>query len=78
MKSPYKCFLSLFINRKDAFLLFAFCVSDGLHLSPEGNSFVANQLLQLLDNIGLSAGGMKTEFPDFLSIDASEPKNSFK
>ena len=63
---------------KGAFLLFAFSVSDGLHLSPEGNFFVAEHLLQLLDNIGLSAGDVKTEFPDFLSIDASEPKNTFK
>jgi hypothetical protein len=64
------CFGCLLIA-EDVFLFFALC-SDGLHLTAEGNSFVSNQLLQLLDNISLSAEDMKMDFPHFLSIDASE------
>ena len=62
---------------KGAFLLFAFSVSDGLHLSEDGNRFVFGKLQNVLDDQGLSSEAMEWDFPQHSEINADDPSKTF-
>eukprot|EP00250_Pteridium_aquilinum_P005207 c15339_g1_i1 orf=582-1289(-) len=52
-------------------------LSDGLHLSMDGNKFLFEMLLEVLEAEGLSSEAMEWDFKEYSLIDANEPANSF-
>ncbi|KAH7352845.1 hypothetical protein KP509_19G066500 [Ceratopteris richardii] len=52
-------------------------LSDGLHLTPDGNSFVFEKLLEVLKAKGLCSEAMDFDFINFPQIDANDPLKSF-
>jgi len=53
-------------------------VSDGLHLTPEGNAVVHKEVVKTLRNAGLRAEDMSYDFPHHSKIDGSCPDMAFK
>ena len=53
-------------------------VSDGLHLTPEGNAVVHKEVVKTLRNAGLRAEDMSSDFPYHSEIDGSCPGMAFK
>lgn len=52
-------------------------LSDGLHLSPDGNKLLFEKLLAVLKEEGLSSEEMDLDFIEHCLVDANEPANSF-
>ncbi|KAH6798053.1 SGNH hydrolase-type esterase superfamily protein [Perilla frutescens var. hirtella] len=50
-------------------------LSDGLHLTPEGNAVVFGELVEILDAAGFS--DLPYDFPQHSEIDEENPRNSF-
>lgn len=53
-------------------------LSDGLHLTPEGNALVFEELLKILSERGLNFVDMPDEFPHHSIIDDKDPQKSFQ
>ncbi|KAL6639329.1 hypothetical protein ACP70R_023059 [Stipagrostis hirtigluma subsp. patula] len=53
-------------------------LSDGLHLTPEGNAVVYREVVQTLRNSGLKAEDMPFDFPHHSKIDANCPEKAFQ
>jgi len=53
-------------------------LSDGLHLTPEGNAVVHKEVVKTLRNAGLKAEDMPYDFPHHSKIDGSCPDVAFK
>ncbi|KAL9239604.1 hypothetical protein vseg_013913 [Gypsophila vaccaria] len=53
-------------------------LSDGLHLTPEGNAVVYNEVVEVFNNAGLTASTMPYDFPHHSKIDPKNPENAFK
>ncbi|KAF0930335.1 hypothetical protein E2562_032180 [Oryza meyeriana var. granulata] len=53
-------------------------LSDGLHLTPEGNAVVHMEVVQTLRNVGLKAEDMPYDFPHHSRIDGSCPEKAFQ
>lgn len=52
-------------------------LSDGLHLTPEGNAFVHKEVVQVFIQEGLSAPDMSYDFPHHSQVDSENPKKAF-
>ncbi|KAI5077615.1 hypothetical protein GOP47_0007439 [Adiantum capillus-veneris] len=48
-------------------------LSDGLHLTPEGNGVVFEKLVEVLNKKGLSFEAMKWDFPEHGDVNAENP-----
>lgn len=53
-------------------------LSDGLHLTPEGNAVVHKEVVQTLRSVGLKAEEMPYDFPHHSRIDGSCPEKAFQ
>ncbi|CAL5362009.1 unnamed protein product [Camellia sinensis] len=53
-------------------------LSDGLHLTPEGNAVVHQEVVRVFNEAGLSATEMPYDFPDHLEIDGKAPEKAFQ
>eukprot|EP01018_Ginkgo_biloba_P001151 Gb_05171 [translate_table: standard] len=53
-------------------------LSDGLHLTPAGNTVVFEELLKILSAKGLSIENMPNDFPEYSEINAKEPQKAFQ
>ncbi|CAL5441102.1 unnamed protein product [Camellia sinensis] len=53
-------------------------LSDGLHLTPEGNAVVHQEVVRVFNEAGLSATEMPYDFPDYLEIDWKAPEKAFQ
>lgn len=51
---------------------------DGLHLSPEGNAVVHQELVKVLSELWFSAGEMPCDFPHHSIIDGKNPEKAFQ
>ncbi|XP_057422032.1 GDSL esterase/lipase At5g62930-like isoform X1 [Lotus japonicus] len=51
---------------------------DGLHLTPEGNAVVYQEVIKVFDEAGLSADKMPYDFPHHSKIDPKNPQSSFQ
>lgn len=52
-------------------------LSDGLHLSPDGNAVVFKELLKVLNENGLAFEAMKWDFPEHSDVKSDDPAKSF-
>jgi lysophospholipase L1-like esterase len=52
-------------------------LSDGLHLTPEGNAIVHEELLKILSARGLNFVDMPDDFPHHSIIDGKDPQKAF-
>jgi hypothetical protein len=52
--------------------------SDGLHLTPEGNSLVHQEVVQSLRGAGLKSEDMAHDFPHHSKIDGNFPEKAFQ
>ncbi|XP_020199868.1 GDSL esterase/lipase At5g62930 [Aegilops tauschii subsp. strangulata] len=53
-------------------------LSDGLHLTPEGNALVHKEVVQTLRGAGLKAEDMPHDFPHHSKIDGVHPERAFQ
>ncbi|KAJ1398228.1 SGNH hydrolase superfamily [Sesbania bispinosa] len=53
-------------------------VRDGLHLTPEGNAVVYQEVIKLFNEAGLSAENMPYDFPHHSKIDFKNPQSAFQ
>ncbi|KAK7330496.1 hypothetical protein VNO77_24691 [Canavalia gladiata] len=53
-------------------------LSDGLHLTPEGNDVVYQEVIKVLNEAGLSADKMPFDFPHHSKIDHKNPESAFQ
>ncbi|KAF7092941.1 hypothetical protein CFC21_095384 [Triticum aestivum] len=53
-------------------------LSDGLHLTPEGNALVHKEVVQTLRGAGLKAEDMPHDFPHHSKIDGAHPERAFQ
>ncbi|CAL5052327.1 unnamed protein product [Urochloa decumbens] len=53
-------------------------LSDGLHLTPEGNAVVHKEVVKTLRDAGLKAEEMQYDFPHHSKIDGSCPDKAFQ
>uniref|UniRef100_A0A0D9V0R1 Uncharacterized protein n=1 Tax=Leersia perrieri TaxID=77586 RepID=A0A0D9V0R1_9ORYZ len=53
-------------------------LSDGLHLTPEGNAVVHKEVVQTLRNAGLRAEDLSYDFPHHSRIDGNCPEKAFQ
>ncbi|XP_078431737.1 SGNH hydrolase-type esterase superfamily protein [Wolffia australiana] len=53
-------------------------LSDGLHLTPEGNKIVFESIIEVLRRHGLSPDTLATDLPLFSEIDPRDPLRSFE
>lgn len=51
--------------------------SDGLHLTPEGNAVVYQEVIQVFTEAGLNAQDMPFDFPHHSEIDPKNPEKAF-
>lgn len=51
--------------------------SDGLHLTPEGNVKVFEELRRLLEEFGLQWDKLPWDFPEPINIDKENPARTF-
>lgn len=55
------------------------CVcSDGLHLTPDGNKVVFEEVLKVFNGAWLSAIDMPYDFPQYSEIDPHNPEKAFQ
>ncbi|KAH9312163.1 hypothetical protein KI387_027198, partial [Taxus chinensis] len=52
-------------------------LSDGLHLTPDGDAVVFEEVLKILNVKGLSLSDIPDDFPHHSIIDAKDPQKSF-
>ncbi|KNA25747.1 hypothetical protein SOVF_004090 [Spinacia oleracea] len=52
-------------------------LSDGLHLTSEGNAVVHKEVVQVFNQAGLSAPSMPNDFPHHSEIDPNNPEKAF-
>ncbi|XP_059444094.1 GDSL esterase/lipase At5g62930-like [Corylus avellana] len=52
-------------------------LSDGLHLTPEGNAMVYQEVIRVFYEAWLSAGEMPYDFPHHSEIDGNNPEKAF-
>lgn len=52
--------------------------SDGLHLTPEGNTVVYHEVIKVFNEAGLSANKMPLDFPHHSKIDDKNPESAFQ
>lgn len=52
--------------------------SDGLHLTPEGNAVVHQEVVRVFNQAGLSAPEMPYDFPHHSQIDGNNPEKAFQ
>ncbi|XP_057951509.1 GDSL esterase/lipase At5g62930 isoform X2 [Malania oleifera] len=53
-------------------------LSDGLHLTVEGNAVVHQEVVRVFTDAGLSAPHMPYDFPHHSEIDGKNPENAFQ
>ncbi|KAL6007037.1 hypothetical protein ACLOJK_032533 [Asimina triloba] len=53
-------------------------LSDGLHLTPEGNAVVHEEVVRVFEESGLIASEMPYDFPHHSHIDPENPELAFK
>ncbi|XP_059300656.1 GDSL esterase/lipase At5g62930 isoform X2 [Lycium ferocissimum] len=53
-------------------------LSDGLHLTPEGNAIVYQEVVKVLNETSLSATKMSSDVPHHSEIDGQNPEKAFK
>ncbi|XP_062170704.1 GDSL esterase/lipase At5g62930 [Alnus glutinosa] len=53
-------------------------LSDGLHLTPEGNAMVYQEVIRVFNEAWLSAGEMPYDFPHHSEIDGRNPEQAFQ
>ncbi|XP_048329107.2 GDSL esterase/lipase At5g62930 [Ziziphus jujuba] len=53
-------------------------LSDGLHLTPEGNAVVHQELVKVLNDSWFSAEEMPSDFPHHSVIDGKNPEKAFQ
>ncbi|KAK1427649.1 hypothetical protein QVD17_16340 [Tagetes erecta] len=53
-------------------------LSDGLHLTPDGNKVVHEEVVKVLNGAWLSAPDMPSDFPHHSEIDPQNPEKVFK
>ncbi|KAL3716874.1 hypothetical protein ACJRO7_008451 [Eucalyptus globulus] len=53
-------------------------LSDGLHLTPEGNAVVYQEVIRVFNGAWLCAEEMPHDFPSHSEIDESDPKKAFE
>ncbi|THG22020.1 hypothetical protein TEA_000666 [Camellia sinensis var. sinensis] len=53
-------------------------LSDGLHLTPEGNAVVHQEVVRVFNEAGLSAPEMPYDFPHHSEIDGKAPEKAFQ
>lgn len=53
-------------------------LSDGLHLTPEGNRVVYEEVIKVFNEAGLSADKMPLDFPHHSKIDYKYPERAFQ
>ncbi|KAL5816260.1 hypothetical protein ACOSQ3_024638 [Xanthoceras sorbifolium] len=53
-------------------------LSDGLHLTPEGNAIVHEEVVRVFSETGLSADNMPYDFPHHSNIDGKNPEKAFQ
>ncbi|GAB2289506.1 hypothetical protein Dimus_023816 [Dionaea muscipula] len=53
-------------------------LSDGLHLTVEGNCFVHKEITRVFDKAGLSAAELPFDFPHHSEIDEKNPEKAFQ
>ncbi|KAJ7945858.1 GDSL esterase/lipase [Quillaja saponaria] len=53
-------------------------LSDGLHLTPEGNAVVYQEVLKVFNEAWLSAAEMPYDFPHHSEIDGKNPERAFQ
>lgn len=53
-------------------------LSDGLHLTPEGNAVVHREVARVFDEAGLVAAEMPYDFPHHSQIDEKNPEKAFQ
>lgn len=58
-------------------LLF-YCYRDGLHLTPDGNAEVYQEVIKVFNEAGLSADKMPFDFPHHSKIDYKNPGSAFQ
>ena len=51
--------------------------SDGLHLTPEGNAVVHEEVVRVFSEAWLSAADMPYDFPHHSEIDGKNPEKAF-
>lgn len=54
------------------------CISDGLHLTAEGNTVVYREVIKVFDEAGLSADNLPFDFPHHSKIDSKHPERAFQ
>lgn len=59
------------------FLMFSL-YSDGLHLTPEGNAVVHEEVARVFNESWLSAAEMPYDFPSHSEIDGKNPEKAFR
>ncbi|KAJ8440291.1 hypothetical protein Cgig2_012727 [Carnegiea gigantea] len=52
-------------------------LSDGLHLTPEGNAVVHKEVIRVFNKAGLVASEMPYDFPHHSEIDSKNPEKAF-
>ncbi|PSS07777.1 GDSL esterase/lipase [Actinidia chinensis var. chinensis] len=53
-------------------------LSDGLHLTPEGNAAVHREVARVFNKAGLSAREMPSEVPHYSEINGKDPQKVFQ
>ncbi|KDP31089.1 hypothetical protein JCGZ_11465 [Jatropha curcas] len=53
-------------------------LSDGLHLTPEGNAVVSQEVIRVFNEAWLSASEMPYDFPHHSEIDDKNPEKAFE
>ncbi|KAJ9163756.1 hypothetical protein P3X46_023389 [Hevea brasiliensis] len=53
-------------------------LSDGLHLTPEGNAVVYQEVIRVFNDAWLSAAEMPYDFPHHSEIDGKNPEKAFQ
>ncbi|ESW27431.1 hypothetical protein PHAVU_003G201200 [Phaseolus vulgaris] len=53
-------------------------LSDGLHLTAEGNTVVYREVIKVFDEAGLSADNLPFDFPHHSKIDSKHPERAFQ
>ncbi|XP_071733341.1 GDSL esterase/lipase At5g62930 [Rutidosis leptorrhynchoides] len=53
-------------------------LSDGLHLTPDGNRFVYEEVVRIFNGAWLSAPEMPSDFPHHSEIDPNDPEKAFQ
>ncbi|KAI7985213.1 GDSL esterase/lipase [Camellia lanceoleosa] len=53
-------------------------LSDGLHLTPEGNAVVHQEVVRVFNEAGLTAPEMPYDFPHHSEIDGKAPEKAFQ